>query len=935
MSGKNMARRAAVALLVAAVYVLAGKIGLALAFVNASATAVWPPTGIALAAVILAGNRVWPAIFLGAFFTNELTAGTTITSLLIAAGNTLEAIVGAALFTRLVPIDSMLTRGRDVAALVLAVLAAALVSATVGVTTIASAGLAPWSDFAPVWLTWWLGDATGGIVIAPAILLWTTTRRHWSRRDLGDLLAAAVLVAALGWFVFVVTPQPIAFVCIPLAVWIAFRFGPFEAAIATCALSTIAIWGAVQGYGAIAGLPVNAALLVLQSFMAVMSGVGLTVGITVAGRRRAERRLRQRHAATESRLAEAQEIAHVGSWEWNAAEAAEWWSAEMYRICGVEPSSFRPSYESFLGLLPDDDRARFTSAVSQAVAAQRTLEIEHRIVRPDGSVRFVSSIGRVVVDEHRRATRITGATQDITERKAAEETVLRSERRLRTIFDAEPACVKLVSGDGTLLDMNRAGLAIIGARDRSDVIGRPAVELVHPDDRAQYQRMHEAAYAGSPSRLEFRVVGLTGDERWVDAHAVPFDVIVEGREARAVISVTSDVTERKRLEEQLRHSQKMEAVGRLAGGVAHDFNNLLTVIQGFSALMLMRVQDRPDLAGELSEIHKAAERAAQLTRQLLAFSRRQLLMPRVLDLNQIVAGMEKMLRRVVSEAIDVQIVSAPQLQPVKADPGQMEQLIMNLVVNASDAMPQGGRLTISTANVTLDAEFVRRHQGSAAGHYAALTVEDTGTGMAADVLARAFEPFFTTKELGKGTGLGLSTVYGLVKQSGGYITIDSIPGSGTKVTSYLPVVSAAADVAPSRTQTAPAAGGTETILLVEDEAGVRELVRTILESHGYKVLPAQDGDEALAIEAGYQGEIHLLLSDVIMPGLSGPALTERILERRPNVAVLFVSGHAGEKAVELGIDRERAGFLQKPFTPRLLAQAVRERLDAATAHPLP
>jgi signal transduction histidine kinase/CheY-like chemotaxis protein len=388
-----------------------------------------------------------------------------------------------------------------------------------------------------------------------------------------------------------------------------------------------------------------------------------------------------------------------------------------------------------------------------------------------------------------------------------------------------------------------------------------------------------------------------------------------------------DISDHRALEAQFRQAQKMEAFGQLAGGVAHDFNNLLTIIMGFGELVLDRVRGQPDIAADVEEIKKAGKSAAELTRQLLAFSRKQLWVPQVLDLNAVVSQFERMVRRIVSENIRLDIVAAPSLGPTNADPGQIEQLLMNLVVNARDAMPQGGVLTITTANVVLDADFARQHVGTIPGHYVSLAVRDDGSGMPPDVVARMFEPFFTTKGPGKGTGLGLSTVFGLIQQSGGQITVESAVGAGTVITTYWPIsVQKTTEQVALPVVRLPLAG-TETILLVEDESGVRHLIGQVLEQYGYTVLCATDGHHAMVIEAEYAGPIDLLISDMIMPGLSGPDLAQRIVRRRPEIQVLFISGYASREAIDSGISSPNASFLQKPFLPEVLARKVRERLE--------
>ncbi len=387
----------------------------------------------------------------------------------------------------------------------------------------------------------------------------------------------------------------------------------------------------------------------------------------------------------------------------------------------------------------------------------------------------------------------------------------------------------------------------------------------------------------------------------------------------------AEVARREELEEQFRQSQKMEAIGRLAGGVAHDFNNMLTVISGYGEQVLSRHDLDPLLRDDVGQMVAAADRAATLTHQLLAFSRKQVLQPAILDLNATVNQMDKMLQRLIGEDIDLVTCLDPQLDSVEFDPGQIEQIIMNLAVNARDAMPRGGKLTINTANVELGEEYARDHVDAVPGPHVMIAVTDTGTGMDAETRARIFEPFFTTKEKGKGTGLGLATVFGIVKQSGGNIWVYSEPGHGTTFKVYLPRAEAAAvDV---RSEAAKAvATGTETILLVEDDEAVRVLLARILMEGGYTVLVADSPDAAQRLAADYDGTIDMLLSDVVMPGMGGPELARRLTEIRPNVKVVFISGYTDEAIVHHGVLDPGAAFIEKPITPRKLLEKVRQFL---------
>jgi signal transduction histidine kinase/CheY-like chemotaxis protein len=400
---------------------------------------------------------------------------------------------------------------------------------------------------------------------------------------------------------------------------------------------------------------------------------------------------------------------------------------------------------------------------------------------------------------------------------------------------------------------------------------------------------------------------------------------VTGGERIQRISAVRDVTEKRHLEEQFRQSQKMEAVGRLAGGVAHDFNNLLTVIMSYTDMLMDGVGPKDPRLEDLTEIRKAAVAAATLTRQLLAFSRQQVIEPRLIDLTEIVSTSEKMLRRLIGEDISLMTSYSPRELPVMIDPGQLEQVIMNLAVNARDAMPTGGKLTLGTSTVVLDVGYARDHWPAIPGSYAMLTVTDTGSGMDEATLARVFEPFFTTKEVGKGTGLGLATVYGIVKQSNGFIYVYSEVDQGTVFKIYLPLVDGMAGRLTEEVTAAPP-GGNETILLVEDAAAVRDAARQILARFGYKVVEAPNGAVALGA-AQHSGRIDLLLTDVVMPEMSGRELAEVFARIRPEVPVLFMSGYTDDAIVRHGVLRPNIAYLQKPFSPDALARKVREVLD--------
>jgi len=512
--------------------------------------------------------------------------------------------------------------------------------------------------------------------------------------------------------------------------------------------------------------------------------------------------------------------------------------------------------------------------------------------------------------------------------RAAQESLRRSELNFRSLVTNAPYGICRCNSAGQLLDVNPALLNMLGYSSTQELVGKHLGGL-YADTQLWFEladRLHSAAPFN----------GLIAEWQRKDEMAMVVRVsgraVSDGDKRTAFELFAEDVTERRTLEQQLRQSQKMEAVGRLAGGIAHDFNNLLMVISGYSEFLLDRLGPDPTLRGPAQEIAAASQRASSLTRQLLAFSRKQMLAPKVLDLNGVVTENLKMLTRVIGEDIDLIMVPAASLGAVRADAGQIDQVIMNLAVNARDAMPSGGKLTIETSNVSLDEEYARFHAPLRPGDYVLLSISDTGLGMDSETQSHIFEPFFTTKGP-KGTGLGLSTVYGIVKQSGGYVWVFSEPGKGTTFKIYLPRVAERAEPARvlASNEAAFTAPGTETILLAEDEANLRYLARQFLEKQGYTVIEAADGTRAMQIALAHQGVIHLLLTDVIMPGMNGRELAQRISEIRPQTKILYMSGYTENVIGHNGTLDAGVRLLQKPFTLRELKNKVREVLDSIPA----
>ncbi|HXH07400.1 MAG TPA: PAS domain S-box protein [Vicinamibacterales bacterium] len=515
---------------------------------------------------------------------------------------------------------------------------------------------------------------------------------------------------------------------------------------------------------------------------------------------------------------------------------------------------------------------------------------------------------------------------NVTERKRTEERLRHSEAEYRGLVERSPLGVYRSTPDGRLLAANPALVAMLGY-DSVDEVLRLRMGTDVYADRGERERLRTQAAEGEESTAETQWKRRDGSLITVRLHV---RTVHDPRGAVAYYEgLVEDITEQRRLEQQFMQAQKMEAVGRLAGGVAHDFNNLLTAIAGYTDLLLDELAPGDPKREDLKEIRAAAHRATGLTRQLLAFSRRQVLQTRALDTNYVVRAVEGMLKRLIGEDITLKITLSPTPTIVKADAGQLEQVILNLAVNARDAMPDGGCLAIETAHVELDEAAARlRGGGMTPGRYALLVVSDTGVGMDADTLSHIFEPFFTTKGPGKGTGLGLATVYGIVKQSGGWIWVDSAPGRGTTFEIYLPSIDAPVEAADAEGDLRPVAGGRETVLLVEDDAAVRDVASRVLSQRGYTVLPAPHGGAALETARIYGKSIDLLLTDLIMPGMTGRELAAVLESERPGLRVIFMSGYTDDAVVRYGVLEAELAYLQKPFTAEALARKVREVLDA-------
>jgi PAS domain S-box-containing protein len=645
------------------------------------------------------------------------------------------------------------------------------------------------------------------------------------------------------------------------------------------------------------------------------------------------------------------------------AEIAPFFDLSLDMLCITGPDGFflrvNPAFERGLGypsgelvsrpfteFLHPDDLERTRQEYADQLRGKEVFRFENRYRHKNGEYRWLSWTGA----PQAKSGRIYAVAREITEQKEAE----RSLRDSRDTLDAlvkkrtqvlERALERIRSEHERYLDLlHSAPVGIVVHRDDRPLFANPAfahlfgfaapddvvaagglLPLFAPDDRLRLQEHRDRLLGGDPDSRPFELRGVRKDGRalWVET----VSTLTHWEGLPAVLETYQDTTEKRSLQEQLSHAQKLDSIGQLAGGVAHDFNNVLSVIISYSEMLGERFASDAEARSDLDQILEAAKRAAALTRQLLAFSRRQVLNPQVVNLNEVLAGVQKMLVRLIGEDVELSVRPAAGLGLIRADVHQLEQVLMNLAVNARDAMPEGGTLAVETVNVTLDEGYVRRNIGVNPGDYVMLAVSDTGMGMPPEVQARIFEPFFTTKEKGKGTGLGLATVHGIVKQSGGEIHVYSEPGVGTTFRLYFPRLPAGTECAAPAEARETGKGGTETILLVEDEEQVRRVAHRILQMAGYRVLEARNGAQAVEISNTSQEHIQLLITDVVMPGASGRELAQQLTSARAGLRVLYMSGYTEDVILKRGILTGEVRFVEKPFSKETLLRKVRETLD--------
>jgi len=654
----------------------------------------------------------------------------------------------------------------------------------------------------------------------------------------------------------------------------------------------------------------------------VLPGLHLSILRDVTQRKLAEAALR----VSEARYRRIVDTTSEGVWMYDASGITTFMNPRMAGLLGCTPENAVGQHIlSFVAESASEQAQKRLARGFIGVGERGDLRLQRR----DGSELWVSMRAAPLFDAAGNFESALALLTDITERRGAEET----RNLLASIVESSDDAIISHGVDGIIRTWNRGAQALTHY-SAEEAVGQ-SIEILHaPEQMARLIAERQRVDHGL--KLEqFEMLALRKDGTCVDVSITSSVLTNDDGRIQGASIIARDISDRKkaegalrRAEEQLRQSQKMEAIGSLAGGVAHDFNNLLSIILSYTSFVMAQLEPADLRFLDLVEVHKAGLRATQLTRQLLAFSRQQVLQPVVLDLNAVLAGVEKMLARLLREDIQLSLLTESLEGKVYADPGQLEQVLMNLVVNARDAMPDGGSLTIETSNVTIDQSYTAEHRGVAPGKYALLAVTDTGTGMDAATKERIFEPFFTTKDKSKGTGLGLSTVYGIVQQSGGHIWVYSELGKGSTFKVYLPKTDREVEASTAREESVGTLDGVETVLLVEDEEQVRVIMRSILRKRGYTVLEAQNGGEAFLVCEQFTGKINLLLTDVVMPRMSGRQLAERLVLLRPDMKVLYVSGYTDDTVVHHGVLDAGVEFLQKPIMPDALLKKVRHVLDS-------
>jgi PAS domain S-box-containing protein len=911
---------------IAIAYFLADRLALLFPGSQTVLAAFWPAGGIGVAAVLLSPRRQWRAVLAAIFVAGNaanLVAGRPVAlSLGYMTANIVESFSCAWIVTRWCGPEVRFRRVREVMALIVAAVLTSAVAASIGVGTVLLTG----RSIPGLWFRWWVEGGLGILLITPLIVTWSDFHGLFRELRWSQLLEGALVTAILGaggWAAFhpsgraVFLPRP--YMIIAVLAWCGLRLGPRMVTLVLFEVAAIALTAkaaSLDPFFAIQESP-QARLVTVQIYLAVVGSSGLLLAAAYSEAKSAGIQL----GAIGDNLPDGAVYQILR--ERNGSKWFLYLSAGIEKITGYSAKEILRDPVLYYGRVLEEDRPAYAAAEEAAVRGWTAFRAVYRIRRRDGAIRWLQatssprkvSDGRMIWD---------GIFTDVTQQKQAEDDLRNSEARFRTLIEDAPIAIS-VSCNHRIIYASPTLARMFGFEDRTVLDGRVIYDFFAPRCREAIEQRSIRRRQGFPEPLEYETVGQRrdGSEFPIMLNLVP----MQFPEGPVMVTFVSDLTvsqqseeHRAKLEQQLRQAQKLESIGRLAGGVAHDFNNLLTVINGFSILLTQKLDSQSRLWTYAEQIRKSGERGASLTRQLLAFSRQEVIKPIPLNLNRIIADSAPMVRSLMGEDVSLTTSLDPNLGQVLADPAQIDQVILNLAANARDAMPHGGRFEIATRNVET------RQEGHS-GRWIAVTVTDTGVGMDEATQQHIFEPFFTTKGVGKGTGLGLATVYGVMQQNGGWIEVQSTAGSGTSFELYFPRIEGQPGPAVVEAAAPDQVHGGERILLVEDDTPVRDFLRSVLEEHGYHVAEALDGPDALEIAAKQRHDIELLITDVVMPGMNGKELAERLRQERPALKVIFLSGYSTDVIGHRGVLERDVAFLQKPVSPEVLAAKVHDVLN--------
>ncbi len=934
---RNLSRCA----ILAAAYYVTGRIGLSFPYVGTHVTLLWPPAGLSVAALLCWGLGCWPGVCVGALLVNATHAGTPLwVAAGIAVGNTLGPLGAAVLLQRVGDFRATMERMRDVLWLIVAVFGAMTISATGGAVFLCVGGIQPWSHFGNNWMGWWIGDALSALIVAPAVLTWSAFPRadlqRWPRRTEGIAILVSLLVIGqivFGfWTALPIQHAPLSFLTLVPLIWAALRFGMWGASWSTLLLSTMAVVGTAGGFGPFVQADLTSGLGLVWAFVGSAAVFTFLVAALHAERDRRAEQLQ----ASEERLRALVEHAFAGITVTDAQGTVLYSGPGNRHVLGYAAEDVR-GHSGFEEIHPDDLPGAKANWARMLKNPQEEVTHQFRVRHKDGSWRWLEATARNLLDNPSVRGIVTN-WRDVSARKQAAESLRQQETLLTAILEASRDGIAVEDEVGRFLYVNRAFAELYGYDAPAAIIARHASLVQSPEDNERMLAYGRRRLLGEPVPATYEFQGLHRDGRRLDLEASVAASMLAGKPV--VVSVIRDIADRKRaaedrrqLEQRLQEAQKLESIAVLAGGIAHDFNNLLTPILGYSSLAQTTLPPDAPVQPMLVDIEKAAHRAADLIRQMLAYAGKGRFVIEPFDLTAVVQEMVRLLQASIARKAELHLELSAGLPPVEGDTTQVRQVVMNLISNASEALGDApGAITVRTGLCHADRQVLQAAYGAEdlpEGVYVLLEVADTGCGITPENLTRIFEPFFSTKFTGR--GLGLAAVLGIARSHRGAVTVNSTPGRGTTFRVLWPCASATAPQPPTLK---PAAWrGNGTVLVIEDDIGVCTLVRHTLEAGGMRVLEAHDGEAGVQAFRAAAADIDLVLLDLTMPRRGGLEILPDLRALRAEVRVLLMSGYTEHDITERFGNHHLVGFVQKPFHPAALMQTIRAALEATGTDP--